>query len=320
MSTSGTYTFGVTRDDIIRQALLNIKRLDPDEAPTASETQDCARMLNMMCKQWQGKADFAPGLKVWTRKRGFLLLSNSTGAYTIGPGQPGWANSMVATSLGSAAGAGASTITVASAAGITSGGSIAIQQDGMGSLFYTTVSGAPVGTTVTLAAPMPQSAASGNAVFFYSTTAQNPRVVETAILRDFDNSDTPLRVMTVQSYDYLPNKADPTNVGDPTAIYVEQGLSTTNIYTDVGAAQDVSKRIVLTYQEPVQDFNNPLDEPYYPQEWYLALCWGLTEQIAPMFAATWNDKMEQLKNSALAIARNQNAERSELYFQSGAED
>lgn len=318
MSTSGTYSFGVTRDDIIRQAMLNIKRLDPEEAPTAAETNDCARMLNMMCKQWQGKADFAPGLKVWTRKRGFLLLSTTTGKYTIGPGQQGWANDMPATSLSASVSAGSFTVQVASVAGMSTGYTIAIEQDGMGSLFYTTIASI-TNTTVTLTAAVPQACDSGNAVFFYSITAQNPRKIETAVLRDFDYSDTPLSIMTVQSYDYLPNKADNTNAGDPTAIYVEQGLDTTNVYTDVGAAQDVSKRIVLTYQEPVQDFNNPLDTPYYPQEWYLALCWGLTEQIAPMFAANWTEKMEALKMTALAIARNQNSENSELYFQPGNE-
>lgn len=319
MATSGTYSFGVTRDDIIRQAMLNIKRLDPDETPTASETDDCSRVLNMMCKQWMGKSDFAPGLKVWTRKRGFILLSTSTNQYTIGPNEVGWANDMPATSLSGAVSAGASTITVASVTGMSAGNTIAIEQDGMGSLFYTTVS-TVAGTTVTLAAPIPQACDSGNAVFYYSVAAQNPRKVETAILRDFDNSDTPLRFMTLQTYDQLPNKVDVYNVGDPSAIYIEEGLTNTNVFTDVGACQDVSKRIVLTYQEPVQDFNNPLDAPYYPQEWYLALCWGLTEQIVPMFGATWNDKMEQLKNSALAIARNHNAELSEAYFMPGADD
>ena len=82
MATSGTYSFGVTKYDIIRQAMLNIGKLDPVEAPTAEEMDDCSRLLNMMCKQWMGKTDFAPGLKVWTRKRGHLLLSNTTGAYT----------------------------------------------------------------------------------------------------------------------------------------------------------------------------------------------------------------------------------------------
>lgn len=316
MSTSGTYSFGVTRDDIIRQALLNIKRLDPDEVPTAAETNDCARMLNMMCKQWMGKSDFAPGLKVWTRKRGSILLSTTTGKYTIGPSALGWSNDMFATTLSTNAAAASTSIGVSSTANMVVAMNIAIQQGTSSDLFYTTISSLGAGT-VNLAAGLPATASANNSVFFYATAAQNPRKVETALLRDPFNSDTPLNIMTVQSYDMLPNKADPTNVSDPTAIYIEEGLSTTNVYMDCGGAQDPSKRIILTYQEPVQDFVNPLDNPYYPQEWYLALCWGLSEQIAPMFSAGWNEKMENLKATAVAIARNHNAEISEIYFQPG---
>ena len=92
------------------------------------------------------------------------------------------------------------------------------------------------------------------------------------------------------------------------------------VYTDVGSAQDVSKHIVITYLEPSQIFVNTGDEPYYPQEWQLPLVWGLSEQIAPMFKANWTQKMEALKTTALAIARQGDAERSSLFFQPGAED
>lgn len=314
MTTSGVYSFSVSRDDIIRQAMLNIKRLDPDETPTATETNDCARVLNMMCKQWMGKSDFAPGLKVWTRKRGVLLLSNSTGILTIGPTAQGWSNSMAVTTLAATAAGGSTSLSVASATGFTTGYTLAVELDS-GSLQYLTISGV-AGTTITVPA-LNSQASSGNAVYCYQTAAQKPRKIETALLRDEFNTDTPLNIMTVQTYDQLPNKTDPNNVGDPTAIYVEEGLTTTTIYTDVGACQDVSKYIVLTYLEPVQDFTTTTDTPYYPQEWYLALCWGLTEQIAPMFSAMWTDKMESLKNTAIAIARNHSAEISDLYFQPG---
>ena len=70
MSTSGTYTFTVTRDDIIREAMLNIGRLDAYSQIDPTETTDCARKLNMMVKTWMGRLDYAPGLKAWTRQRG----------------------------------------------------------------------------------------------------------------------------------------------------------------------------------------------------------------------------------------------------------
>jgi hypothetical protein len=315
MATSGTYSFGVTKYDIVRQAMLNIGKLDPVEQPTADEMQDCTFMLNMLCKQWMGKTDFAPGLKVWTRKRGHLLLSNSTGTYTIGPSAQGWTNDLNSTTTTASAIAAATAIVVDSATGISTTSTVAIYLDN-GALHYSGVSSV-VSSTVNLTVPLSSSAASGNPVFFYSVAAQNPKDIETAILRDINNTDSPLDILTVQDYDYLPNKADPLYSGDPTAIYFERGLGTSRVYTDVGSAGDTRSHIVITYQEPIQDMTVNADNPYYPQEWYLALCWGLSEQIAPMVKAQWSPKMEALKNTALLIARQGDAERSTMYFQPG---
>lgn len=317
MATSGTYSFGVTKYEIVRQAMLNIGKLDPMETPTANEMQDCSFVLNMLCKQWMGKTDFAPGLKVWTRKRGHLLLSNTTGSYTIGPTAQGWTNLLNTTTTTVAASAGANAVVVSSVTGITAADTAAVYLDS-GALFYATINSI-AGTTLNLSGTLPSAAASGNQVFTYTTAAQNPKDIETAVLRDVNNTDSPLSIMTVQDYDYLPNKADPNYFGDPTAIYIERGLGSSTVYTDVGAAIDTRSHIVITYQEPIQDMTNNADEPYYPQEWYLALCWGLSEQIAPMFRANWNEKMEMLKASAMAIARQGDPERSSLYYQPGTD-
>ena len=194
MATSGTYSFGVTKYEIVRQAMLNIGKLDPMETPTANEMQDCSFVLNMLCKQWMGKTDFAPGLKVWTRKRGHLLLSNTTGSYTIGPTAQGWTNSLNTTTTTAAASAGASAVVVDSIAGITAADTAAVYLDS-GALFYATINSI-AGTTLNLSGVLPSAAASGNQVFTYTTAAQNPKDIETAILRDVNNTDSPLNIMT----------------------------------------------------------------------------------------------------------------------------
>lgn len=321
MTTSGTYSFGVTRDDIIRQAFLSIGKLDPFESPDPQQTQDSAMVLNMMVKQWMGKADYAPGLKMWTRKHGHLFLLNNSGRYTIGPAcATGWSNDYVYPVTTASAAASASTITLASVTGIATGYNIGIELDS-GALFWTTVNGAPVGLVVTLATVLPSAASSGAQVFAFQTIAQQPLFIETAVLRDQTLNDTPVRIMqTVQSYDYLSNKADPTYMQDPTAIYYENQLDNSYLYTDCGASQDVTKHLVLTYQEPVQDFNNPLDAPYYPKEWYWPLCLGLAKRICPQYNRPWSQLNEDNYRDAMAIARNKDAEKCELFFQPGAED
>ena len=314
MSTSGIYSMTVTRDDILRQAMLNIRRLDPSETLTAEETTDCSRVLNMLVKQWQGKSDFAPGLKVWTRKTGYRLLSASAGSYPVGPTSQGWTNAMMVTKLASTAAVGATTITLVSTSGISPADTLALEMDD-GSLFYTVVSGVS-SPTVTVPALAAQARA-GNAAYTYTSSGQKPLAIETAWLRDDTYSDTPLNMMNVQDWSNLPNKEDVTDEGDPTAIYWEDGLTTGTLYTDVGSAQDVSKYIVMKYLAPVQVFSNPLDEAFYPEEWFLALCWGLSEQICPMFGANWTQQMEGLKTTAMMIARNKGVENSSLFFQPG---
>ncbi len=52
MALSGTWAFTIVRDEIIREALLNIGAIGEAEIPTAQEVTDCARKLNTLVKQW----------------------------------------------------------------------------------------------------------------------------------------------------------------------------------------------------------------------------------------------------------------------------
>lgn len=318
MSTSGSYSFTVNRDQIIRDAMLTIGKLDESEAPNSQETSDCAFKLNMMIKQWQGKGDFAPGLKVWTRRRGNLFLNGLSGQYTVGPSATGWTNAFVKPLTTAYAATGAAAISVSSVTGITAGDFFGLQLD-TGILYWTTVVSV-AGLVVNLTSGLPSGASVNSQVFDYKTTAQQPIVLETALLRDNQNSDTPMRILTVQDYDFLPNKADPKNIGDPTAIYYEFQLGNSNLFTDVGAANDVTKYLVITYLESVQDVLQASDNFEYPQEWFLPLSLGLSKQISPMFQANWTPLMENNYREALAIAQHKDPERITLYFQPGAED
>lgn len=317
-STSGSYSFTVNRDQVIRQAMLNIGKLDENEVPTAQQTSDCAFALNMLIKQWQGRGDFAPGLKVWTRRLGYLFLSGASGQYSVGPTATGWTNAFAASTSTATEIAGATAIPVASASGFAGGYNVGVQLDS-GVLFWTTISSVS-GKTINLASGLPSQSSIGSQLFAYQTAAQQPLNIETAVLRDNQGNDNPLRILTVQDYDNLPSKASPQNVSDPTAIYYEYQLGNSNLYTDCAAAQDVTKYIVLRYMEPVQDVLQASDTFEYPQEWYLAIAWGLSSEIAPMFNAAWTQKMDENFKRALSIAQHKDPERVSIFFQPGAED
>lgn len=319
MTTSGVYAVSVNAEQIIRQSMLNIGELDEDEDPSPRQYNDCLRMLNMMVSQWMAKADFAPGLKMWTRKRGNVFLSTTANQYSLSAfNTTGWTNSFVKNLTSQPSTVGSNILTMTSREGINDGDFLGYV-GGDGQLYWTKVLSAAVNPIITTDVLAVDVNAGAN-VYTYSTPAQYPVILEDAILRDDFGNDIPLRIMQVQAYDMLPSKANPTYSGDPTAIYFETNLGFTTVYTDVAVAQDVTKYLVLTYMEPVQKFINPNDTPYYPEEWYLALVWGLSEQVCPMFKKRWTDKMEQLKNTAMSIARNKDGEVSILYFQAGAED
>jgi hypothetical protein len=320
MSTSGVYSFSITRDDIIREAMLNIGKLGEGQVPTPEETVDCARKLNMMVKQWQGKADYAPGLKIWTRKRGHLFLRGDTNQYALSQLSPGWTTEdFDQTTVLTSVAAGSGIVAVTSTAGMAAGDWVGFQTVD-GNIFWTHINTVASSTGLTLVDVFPSGASGGAMVIAYSNSATAPIVLEAAVLRDYNNQDTPLRIMTQPTYDALPSKGDPTNVSDPTAVLMETQLNNvTNLYLDCSGAQDVTKHIILTYMETVQDFVNPLDNPYFPQEWYLPLSWGLTMQIAPMFRSKVTPDMRQNFMEALTIAQKKDPEMSEAYFQPGAE-
>ena len=339
MALSNTYSFAVVRDDIIREAMLNIGAIGEAEVPTAQEVTDCARKLNMLVKQWMGRQDFAPGLKMWTRKRSDLFLSSTINQYYLGPNGPianasNWAAGVTAgtsqqnylqcqTTASTAAGSAVLTVGAANVANFTASDFVVVQLAN-GDIFSSTVS--TIGaSTVTLNAVIPtgNTVGSGAYVFNYTTVGQRPLEIETCLLRDINANDTPMDSMTLMEYEQLPSKTQPSNTADPIKFYYESQFATgTNVtgpglfFIDCYGAQDVTKHIHIVALWPVMDFNNPGDNPQYPQQWFRALSWGLSKEIAPMFDATdeWGAVEEGNLKDALAMAREPDSETSPLFF------
>lgn len=298
--------------------MLNIGKLGAHATPTAQEATDCSMFLNMMVKQWMGRQDFAPGLKMWARKRGNLFLSASTGQYSLGPTGDNWTNTFYRRQLSAASAASDTTLTVDSITNASSGDYIGVVLDD-GTLHWTTINGAPGGSTITLTTGVASAASSGAYVFNYTTKAQRPLYLETCVLRDTDSNDVPIRFLTLDQYQALPSKTNTQNQSDPCSVYYESQLDNGVLYTDTAATQDVSKYLHIVYMEPIQDFDAATDNPHFPQQWYLPLAWGLAKQIAPMFNAVWTQDMEANYQMALVMAKEADAETSVAYFQPGEE-
>lgn len=328
-SPSGTYVFSVTRDQIIRQAMLDIGALAEGEYPTASEISDCAFKLNMMVKQWMGNTDFAPGLKVWTRKRAELFLGNTQYTYQLGQNGDHWVDSTDGlpypqaygqTTLTAAKVAGTTVLQVAATAQLNIGDFLGILIGA--DIFWTTVSNIGAGTATIPAPGLPAAAISGAYVWNYTNKAVRPLTIVAAVLRDIYANDTPLDLLTVERYESLPTKTAPTNLADPTSILYESQFSNPQpngrLYIDCGGAQDVTKHIHVVYLAPVQDFVNPGDAPDYPQPWYRPLVLGHAKDICGMFDCIWTQDLQDNLTEALAIAKQADPATSEAFFEVNA--
>ena len=334
MTTSGTVTFSLGRDAIIREAMEDCGALGIGETISDDDLQKCARKLNIMVKQWMGTIDFAPGLKVWSRKSGNLFLSNSTGTYFLGPNtvavgntnSNGWSSSVTTTALTSTSSSftfvfnsvlvntttGTSTLTTGDYAGV---------QLSNGAILWGLVL-LVVGNTVTLNVVNSTTANAGATVFMYqaSSQARRPLQILTAVLRDSNNNDVPLWFYNLQDYETLPSKKNIQNTGDPTTIYYKADLGSGVLKTDVAAAADTTKYIHMEYLSPIEDFNSATDTPDYPQEWYRPLVKALAVEIAPAFSLPVTQDMLQAKAEALAIAGRSNPETSTMFFQPKDDD
>ena len=80
MATTGTNTFTVTRDDIIKAALRNLGALGVGETPITEDYTNCSQALNIMIKGWAKK-----GLPLHVTEEVSIALTAAKVAYTIGP-------------------------------------------------------------------------------------------------------------------------------------------------------------------------------------------------------------------------------------------
>ena len=335
-STSGSYTFSVTQLQIIRQACIDIGAIDPQENLTAQEYADCSFKLNMMVKQWMGNTDFAPGLKIWTRKRADLFLGYTKFAYNLGQLGDNWVDSTAGlaypqaygqTNVATTVAGGTTVIPVASVSQMNINDYVGILNGG--DIFWTRITAlnpVPNPPTFSIAAPgLPNTIqASGvSYVWNYTNKGIRPLAIITCVLRDIYSNDTPLNFMTTERYESLPTKVAPTNIADPTAILYESQFSNQApngiLYLDVAGAQDVTKHLHCVYLSPTQDLVNPGDAPDYPQQWYSPLCWGAGKQFAPMFDCEWTQTMEQNYQDALAIAKQADPATTDVFFEPYAE-
>ena len=325
MATSNSWHFGQTASDIITGALENINVLEAGESVDSDDSTVALRTLNQLVKQWQGNADQAQGLKVWTRQRVTLFLAKNQVKYLVGPGASDAraTTSYGRTTVSSAYASGTSlnvtaltdtTTNVGTTVTMTDGDIIGVVLDD-GTIAWTTISAA-ASSPITIGAGLGGAAAVGNYVYWFTSRAQRFVEIEHAALRDEELIDTKVSVYTdVQQYESIPQKD---GEGDATAILVEPLTTQTRVTLDF-APQDLTKQLRLTVIYPSEDYDATSDDIAYPQEWFAALEWELAKRLAPKFNKRWTDTHEINWKQATQIARQLNPQNTTIYFQPHAD-
>ena len=324
MTTSASWDFGRTAAQVIASAYEDLQVVVPGGTVGTADSTMALTRLNMIVKQYQGRSDGAPGMKIHTRQRLTLFPEVGKQSYLVGP---------AATDARCGADVGRTTISANEAAGqtvisitsnidiethkgstvtMTNGDIIGIELDN-GTIDWSTISGTPA-ATVTISVALTNAAAAGNFVWWFSGRAQRFPYIEFAALRDENRNDTPLDIYT-QVQQYEANVAKLAN-GDPTTILVEPLRLNTRVTLNT-QPDDLDKQIYMTAFYPAEDYDATTDDIAFPQEAYRFLHWELAFALSPSIGR-WTPEMDKNRNEARAMYLNLNIENTILYFQPNA--
>ena len=281
MASSGSYDFTETRNSVIARAFRIMGVIKSGETLGSQDVTDAAEALNAMVKRWST----TPGMHVWATQEATLFPQAGQVAYALSTnGADHCTSSYDATTLAAVAASGATSLSVASISGIASGDYVGVVLSS-GVLHWTTVNGAPSGTTVVLTTGLSGTAASGAAVFAYTSKIVRPlRIpqIPGAVRRYSIASaiETPIGPPIARGdYQMLPNKAQTGIINQ--AFYGPQ-LNTGYLYL-WNPPTTVTDLVKFTFHRPIQDFDAASDNPDLPQEWFDPLTWGLADVLAPEY-------------------------------------
>ncbi len=280
MSTSNSIDFIVTRDDIITEALELLGILGEGETPTAAQLTSSNRTLNMMTKTWQ-----ADGLNLFAVERLYLFTEKLQKEYSLsGTTTDHVTANFVETTVDGAASSGASTITVDDATGILNGDQIGMQQGT--DVQWTTVNGAPAGNVITLTDTLTADVADNAIVYAFTTVANRPmKIMETYVHIASSNTDIPVGNISRRRYNRLSVKD---TEGLVNQFYYDPQTDAGNLFV-WPTTDDETNYLIMFVQRTLSDFDSSINNPDYPQEWYLPLTYNLATLLAPKYGIPAGD-------------------------------
>ena len=150
------------------------------------------------------------------------------------------------------------------------------------------------GTTLELLNAQTNDAASAASVWAFKNLPPRPLAVN--LMRSIRNSDTneiPVNQWSRSEYMEQVNK---TSEGLITQAYYQPTLTNGRLYV-WQVSDSVNQYMRFNAFLPIQVFNESLDEPDFPSEWFDALSWNLAAEIAPEYGVPL-DRQQYLEQKA----------------------
>jgi len=292
MARSGSTDFNLEQSQILNGAIRIIQGMGgklPGGRKTAmSELQDAAQALNMMLKQWQGE-----GVGLWLNKEINVFPAYQTGSYSLGSSGDHAAISIIKTELSSSVSASGTSLTVDSITGISDADAIGIELDD-NTLDWTTVNGAPSGSTITITTGLTSAAATDNNVYTYTTKSGRPLSITEARLHRDSATDTPLTLLNRDEWMEIASKE--TN-GTPTCVYYDPQLDSGVLYV-WPRPSTVDNWIKLTARMPIQDFDAAENDPDFPTECMRAVKYNLAVELSHEYTGIDLGRYDRTKKMA----------------------
>ena len=288
MALSGSFDFTVTRDSLIKTAMQNIGVIGEGVDPSTTQLTENAIILNMIIK-----ARAADGMQAWSLHRSTVLPFTSTNAINYNSHVP---FVYEVDALNGNEASGQTVITVDTGTLFAASDDIGIELDD-NTVQWTTVSGAPSGNDITLAAALTGAASDNNKVFGYTASSdriQKPRRIISANIFNLDSDASwPIRVVSEQEFYKLGNLL---TTGVPNLIYYEPTKQA--VLSSMGCVihyypifSDASHVIQFTYQRLLQDMDAAADNLEFPEEWYLAIMWELMYNLCPKYGVPKEERL-----------------------------
>lgn len=271
MARSNSRDFSLTRNNLIKRAFHVTNIYDLTASIPNEEMNFAADMLNAMVKEWQ-----AENIHLWNRREGTLFTDYQTHKYSLGStGDHATADTYISTLINGALAVSATTVVVDSTAGMTAGDQLGITSTDS-TRQWTTITSVDDSTTLTVPA-LAKAVADNARVVSYTNKINRPLLILNARYGKLsDDSEIALEAFRRNDYFELSDKK---SNGIPNRYYYDKQLDNGTLYL-YQRPDNTDYIINFSYYDEVEDLDSATDDFDYPQEWTLALIWGLAEQLA----------------------------------------